>query len=175
MAKCSVCGSDNTDTSYVLLIRRDGSEAEMCDVCRQIIEDLDNERKKKSALAELKRHAKGCGDYEVRKYLDAVIASSDDPDSFNRYMEETRKRRKGGDASTPRSSHRLVRPFALILLLALAGYGIFRAVIDFSAGAFVAGAIGIVLTAIIVISALIILIAVMDALDDVRTLNKHIR
>ena len=174
MAKCAVCGAENNDAAYVFMIRRDGSEAEMCDACRVLMEQLEDDGSRKQALSALKKHAKGCGDYEVRRYLDAIIASGDDAESFNSYMEETRQRKKGG-SSAPRDVHRFVRPSALVLLLAVAGYGVLSAVLDFSAGRAAAGVIGIVLTALITGALLIILIAVMDALDDVRMMKKHLR
>ena len=175
MSVCAVCGNENRDATYVLMIRRDGSEAEMCDDCRQLMEQLENDSTRKSALAALKKHAKGCGDYEVRRFLDGVISSCDDPDSFNSYIEETRQRRKGGGNHAPRDLHRLVRPASLVLLITVAAYGIFRAVLDFSAGAVAAGVIGIILTAVIDGSLFVILADVMDSLDDVRMIRKHIR
>lgn len=176
MARCIICGEENNDTSYVLMIRRDGSEAEMCPACSALISSLEDAEKKTKAVAALKGYASHCGDYEVRRFLEGVISSADDPESYNEYIEETRHRRdKVKDTSARRDIHRLVRPSAFVLLLFMTLGGIFRAVMSFSGGAVIAGIIELVITAVTVGAAVIILAAVMDALDEVRAMSRRRR
>ncbi len=175
MAKCAVCGAENKDAAYVLMIRRDGSEAEMCSACAGLMNALDSDKTKEAALKQLKKHALGCGDYEVRRFLDGVIASCDEAESYNEYVEKSRERRDGAKEKPGRDVHRLVRPAALVLVIAVALYGILRAVVDITGGAVIAGVLGLVLTAAIDGTLLIILSAVMDALDDVRTMRRRMK
>lgn len=175
MARCIICGEENNDTSYVLMIRRDGSEAEMCPACSALISSLEDAEKKTKAVAALKGYAGHCGDYEVRRFLEGVISSADDPESYNEYIEETRHRRDKVKDPSSRDIHRLVRPAAFVLLLVMTLGGIFRAVMSFSGGAVVAGIIELVITAVTVGAAVIILAAVMDALDEVRAMSRRRR
>ena len=175
MARCIICGEENNDTSYVLMIRRDGSEAEMCPACSALISSLEDAEKKTKAVAVLKGYAGHCGDYEVRRFLEGVISSADDPESYNQYIEETRHCRDKVKDNSKKDVHRLVRPAAFVLLLVMTLGGIFRAVMSFSGGAVVAGVIELVITAVTVGAAVIILAAVMDALDEVRAMSRRRR
>lgn len=175
MSKCAVCGAENKDTSYVLMIRRDGSEAELCPSCAELMSLLDSEETRAESLARLKNYALGCGDYEVRRFLDGVIGSCDEPESYNAYVEKSRERRDGKGEKTRRDTYRYVRTAALVLFAAVALYGIMRAVADIAAGAVLVGIADIVLTALADGALLVILSAVMDALDDVRTMRKRIK
>jgi len=174
MAKCAVCGSENKDLSYVLMIRRDGSEAQMCSGCAELIQALDSDNNRQTALSQLKKYNLEIGDYEIRRFLDGVIASCDDAESYEVYMEKSRERKKSKDRPK-RDIHRMVRPAALVLLVSVALYGIMRAAMDFIDGEIAAGILGLVLTAVIDGSLLMILSAVMDALDDVRTMRKRVK
>ncbi len=174
MSKCAVCGMDNKDAAYVLMIRRDGSEAEMCPACAALINGLDDLKAKESALKQLKKHTLGVGDYEVRRFLEGVIASSDELEAYAEYVEQSRERKPKNDRPK-RDTHSLVRPAALVLLVAIALYGVMNAIADITAGAVAIGIAGLVLTALIDGALLAILRPVMDALDDVRTMRRRMR
>ena len=176
MSKCVVCGEEITDAEYVLFIRRDGSEANACDGCNRLFAGLDSETERATSLKLLKKHAAGCGDFEVRRYLDGIMEYYDTPESFNKYIEGTRQRTDKNAASKSKCGvYRLMRPAALLLLVAVAIYGIMQAIMDFGAAEYAAGAVGLVLTAIIDGTLFIILAAVMDGVDDARTIKKHMK
>jgi len=175
VAKCCICGGENRDAGYVLMIRRDGSEAEMCSACAELINQLEDEKGKMEAVKKLKKYNLEIGDYEVRRFLDGVISSCDDFESFSEYVEESRKYKKGTKGQKKVDVHRFVRPCALILLVAVALFGIMHAVMDITSGALAAGIADIVLTAIIDGALLVILIAVMDSLDDVRIMRRRMK